>query len=101
MKPLPVRFAEPAIDDMIALHLWVETRAGIAVADDYQARLEDHCAKLCDFPRRGSPRPELGKGIRSLTFERRISILYRVDDDHVRILRLMGAVTDMRALSLD
>ncbi|EFG9152959.1 type II toxin-antitoxin system RelE/ParE family toxin [Escherichia coli] len=57
----------------------------------YVSRIRRHYQKLAEFPERGAPREELGQGIRLLSFERRVSILYRVEGSDVRVLRILYA----------
>ncbi|WP_442579078.1 type II toxin-antitoxin system RelE/ParE family toxin [Mesorhizobium sp. ASY16-5R] len=52
-------------------------------------RIRDHCTKLAYMPERGPRRDDLAAGIRILPFERRTVIIYRIDDNTVRILRVL------------
>lgn len=88
-----VEFLEPAAADLVAIHAWIEDAAGVDVADAYLARIKAHCIKLADFPHRGTPRDDLIPGARSLSFERRILIFYRVD---ARVVYVMHVVSMFR-----
>lgn len=83
-----VRFHPTAEEDLNSLfdYLWGEASA--RVAGDYVRRVHAACVALEAFPHRGSPRPDIGPGVRLLGFERRVAIAYRVDDDTVQILRI-------------
>ena len=83
---------------MLALHQWIEDEAGEAIADAYLDRLEAKCWSLCDFPGRGTPRVGIGDGIRSITFERRLIIFYRVERQVLLILRIVSGARDLTAL---
>jgi toxin ParE1/3/4 len=52
-------------------------------------RIRDHCAKLAYMPERGPSRDDLVAGIRILPFERSAVMIYRIDKDTVRILRVL------------
>jgi plasmid stabilization system protein ParE len=46
------------------------------------------------MPHRGVSKPNLGDGIRTISFEGRALIAYRVDDRGVRIIRVIYAGRD-------
>ena len=94
---MKVIFSEDASDDLSELGIWVGERGGRAVAEDYLVRIHSACMKLSQFPRRGSPRDHLAPGLRSITFERRVVIVYRLEADHVLILRLIRTARDIAA----
>ena len=56
----------------------------------YLARLRIAMNGLGDFPEMGAPRPEIAQDIRLLAFERRVSILYRIYNANVLILRVLS-----------
>lgn len=93
-----VRLARLAVEDMVALDGWIVAEARQEVADAYLERVYARIAKLRDFPFRGTPREDLGQGVRSLSFERRLIIAYLVIDDLVLILRVAGSQRDLSAL---
>jgi toxin ParE1/3/4 len=90
-----VQLSALATEDLIALYRWVSMETDIPTADSYLARIEERIAALADFPHRGSPRDELGTGLRTLTFERRIMIAYTVDDMAVTVQRVINAMRDL------
>lgn len=69
-------------------------RADPGTADAYVQRLQDACAKLSDFPARGSPRDELEPGLRSIPLSGRATAFYRVEGQTVRIIRILRAGRD-------
>ena len=79
---------------MSVLGRWIAARAGTTIAESYVARVEAACYRLGTFPNRGTPRFETLDGLRTITFERRIIVAYRVDDEAVHILRLIPAARD-------
>ena len=81
--------------DLVSIYLWVEAAAGEAVAAAYQDRLRAACLALADFPGRGSPRPDLGSGVRSVAFERRAVIAYRELGETVEILAIAHRGRDL------
>jgi toxin ParE1/3/4 len=78
-----------ARDDLLSLYDWIAGQADPATAYDYTAAIEAHVRKLSHFPERGSPREDLGEGIRTTPYRRRTIIAYRVAGDAVEIVRLV------------
>ena len=95
-----VQLSALAIEDLVALHHWVNAEAGRATADAYLDRVEERITSLADFPGRGTPRDDLVTGLRTLTFERRLLIAYMVDPgvSTVHVLRIINAARDLEPL---
>jgi toxin ParE1/3/4 len=87
-----------AAADLLSLYNYIAESSGFARAAEYIARIEATCTGLADFPLRGTQRDDLEPCIRSLGFERRATIIFRVDDDIVRIVRVFYAGRDFEAL---
>ena len=94
---MKVIFSEDASNDLSELGIWIGERGGRAIAEAYLARIHSACMKLGHFPRRGTPRDHLEPGLRSTTFERRVVIVYRIEADHVLVLRLIRTARDIAA----
>jgi len=92
---LKVRFLAFAGEDLIALYDYIAEVAGPAIAMAYVGRLEDACLGLADFPERGAPREQFGQGIRVLGFERRATVVFRVMDAEVQIVRVLYGGRDV------
>lgn len=90
----PVIFLDSAKADVAALDDWIAANADEDVAAAYLDRLEQFADTLRLFPHRGSPRNVGRWNIRSITFERRQILLYRVTDSAVEILRVLDARRD-------
>jgi toxin ParE1/3/4 len=93
-----VTLSHTAADDLVALEEWLVAHGGEDVADRYIERVERRIATLDQFPNRGTPHDDLLTGLRSLSFERRPIIYYRVLDTDVEVLRVVGAAQDQRRL---
>jgi toxin ParE1/3/4 len=91
-----VRYTEFAKADLIALHAWIEEATDFETADRYLQRLERHCLALAEFPNRGTPRGDLGPEVRSLSFERRLVVFYRVENHVVAILRILSGARNLQ-----
>lgn len=61
------------------------------------ARIAETTDRLADFPESGTPRSELGPGLRSLVVGHYL-VLYRVGPDSVDIVRVVHGARELRAL---
>ena len=84
-----VRILPEGEDDLFGIYLYVAEHGGADRADGYDRRIRAMCEKLADFPGRGTPRDLLERGLRSIPFERRVTIYYRVTDRTVEIVRIL------------
>lgn len=91
---LEVRFSEEAEDDLYETYAYIAGHDGFERAEAVDRRLRAACEKLADFPNRGSPHDELGAGLRSVPFERRATIYYRVTPETVDIVHIAWAGRD-------
>lgn len=96
MKRYPVVWRPSARADLLALYLWIADRADTETAFGYTGAIEDHAAKLAEFPNRGTPRDDLSPGLRTTVYQRRTVIAYRVEEDRVQVLRLLHAGQDWK-----
>jgi toxin ParE1/3/4 len=83
-----VVFSEGAQADLDSLFEWLVNRAGEAIALGYVERIRRHCLALVPFPRRGTKRDEIAPGLRTIGFERRVTIAFAVEHDAVVILAI-------------
>jgi toxin ParE1/3/4 len=83
-----VVFRPAAQADLFALYTYIAERSGRARAAAYLDRIETTCMRLAVFPERGTRRDDLGQGIRTLGFERRVTIVFRLVADEVEIVTI-------------
>lgn len=88
--PLDVRFDPHAERDLDAIGEFI-AKDSPANAVRFLDRVEEFCQNLAEFPEKGRARPDIAPGIRSYSFERRVLLAYRVEDDHLVILRILYA----------
>ena len=77
--------------DLIGLYESIAERAGYKIAGGYIDRIEDACMALATFPKRGRRRDELLSGLRTIGFERRVTIAFRVPNTQVEIVTIAYA----------
>lgn len=88
---MSVVFTEAAQSDFDAIFDWIADRAGNRTAAAYTNRIEQYCLHLTPFPLRGTARDDLRRGLRTIGFERRITIAFTVRGADVIILRILYA----------
>jgi toxin ParE1/3/4 len=86
-----VELSRLALADLERIGDWVAANAGAEVALAYLVRIETACAGLADVPQRGTPRDDLGQGVRTISFEGRATIAYRIEAQAVLILGIFHA----------
>lgn len=87
-----------ARDDLYALYDWIAEQADPDTAYNYTTRIEVRCAGLADYPEKGTPRDDFAPGIRTMIFERRVVIAYRVEGSQVVILRVVSGARDISGI---
>jgi toxin ParE1/3/4 len=83
---LKVIFRPQAEADLLALYYYIAEASGLGIAGDYIDRIEIACLSLATFPNRGTKRDDLSPGLRTIAFERRVTIAYRVLKTRVEIV---------------
>ncbi|MBI1777907.1 MAG: type II toxin-antitoxin system RelE/ParE family toxin [Proteobacteria bacterium] len=98
-KRLKVGFRPQAESDLFGLYEYIANEAGLAVAGAYIERIEKACLALEIFPLRGTARDDIRPGLRTMGFERRATIVFRVSTEDVTIVRIFYGGQDFeRAL---
>jgi toxin ParE1/3/4 len=80
-----VLFTASAERQLDRLHRHIADRAGEGIADGYVDRIVTFCQGLSTFPLRGKARDDLLPGLRTIGFERRVTIAFMVTTDAVLI----------------
>ena len=98
MKTYRLAFRPRARADLFALYAYVEEAASAQTAGSYLERLEAACFALTSFPERGTLREDIRPPIRTIGFERRATIVFRVTDDEIQILRVLHGGQDIERI---
>jgi plasmid stabilization system protein ParE len=80
-----------AVAGLRNINQWLGELADRETADRITDAIFGHANRLHHFPFRGSPRPDLGTGLRSILWRQRATILYRVSGDAVLIVAIRYA----------
>ena len=70
-------------------------------AERYVDRLYERCEHIADAPFGGVSRADLGPDLRMAIFERKVIILYRVEDDRIVITNIFSGGRDYETLMRD
>jgi toxin ParE1/3/4 len=82
-------FTETAQADVDDLYARIAEKAGPSVAQAYIDRIEAYCAGFTTFPERVVTHSEIRPGLRTIGFERRVTIAFVVKGDDIVILRVL------------
>ena len=88
MRKYRVEFLRSAANDLFDLYDMIAAEAGSAVAGTTIERIEAACLILETSPLRGTKRDDLASGLRTVGFERRATIVFRIRGSAVTIVRV-------------
>ena len=91
MKERAVALSPEARDDLLALYAWIAAAAHPRTALGYIERIEAFCRGMNIASERGTRRYDIRPDLRIVTFDRRVTIAFTVDETSVVILRLFYA----------
>jgi toxin ParE1/3/4 len=94
-----VRYLAGARRDIAEIYHYIESRSGSALtAERFVQRLRAQCRHLAELPAvLGRPRPELGPGLRSFTFQGYL-ILLRYAGEVLEIVNIFEGHRDIQAI---
>lgn len=78
--------SERALSHLDELYYYIAESSDEARAAGYVERILAHCHALKIFPLRGTARPDIRPGLRTMGFEKRATIVFSVKDTVVDIL---------------
>jgi toxin ParE1/3/4 len=87
-----------AQEDLAEIYWRRAEREGFASAAALVSAIQDRCEGLTSFSERGTPRPEIGTGVRSIPFRRKAVIAYLVRANAVVIVGILYGGRDLAAL---
>ena len=96
-----VSFRPRAEADLLALYEYIAARSGASIAGGYIDRIEAACMALATFPKRGTRRDDILPGLRTIGFERRATIAFRVLKARVEIVTIAYGGRDFESASVE
>ena len=88
MKERAVIIAPEAKADLLALYDWIAAATHPQTALGYIERIETFCHGMRIASERGTRRDDMRPNLRIVTFERRVTVAFTVDNGSLVILRL-------------
>lgn len=82
-------FAETAARDLSQIFEYIAEQSSTERALAYLSRLQESIYSLKQFPERGTKRDDVRAGLRTVGFERRITVAFEVGETQVTILRVL------------
>jgi len=98
MERYKIRFLATAESDLLSLYDYIAEQSGLDVAGHYIDRIETACFSLEHSPERGTRRDDIRPGLRTIGFERRVTIVFRVHGTYVVIVRIFYGGRDFEGV---
>jgi toxin ParE1/3/4 len=89
-----VTFRPAAERDLLRLYEYIASAGSIESAAAFIERIEDVCLSLRTSPERGTRRDDIRPRLRTMGFERRVTIAFQVGRTEVVIVRILYAGQD-------
>lgn len=83
-----VSFSRRAERRLTELYDYIANNGSPVAGINYIRRIRSACLALVDFPERGQRRDDILPGLRTITMERRVTIVYRVLRTRVEIVTI-------------
>lgn len=90
-----------ARDEIDELHSYIAAAANTEIASRFTDGIIDHIATLSEFPNRGTPRDDLRPGLRTISWRRRVTIAFVVEERDVVVIGAFYAGRDFETLLED
>ena len=89
MKRYRIGYEPEARTDLDDIYGWIAREGGVRIADGFVSRLGTFCDGLENSPLRGPIHNELKVGVRTVTFEKSVTVAFLVSGDRVDIVRFL------------
>lgn len=89
MTVFSIEFTKQARQDRQSIYSWIAKKSSDDRARRFVGGLLDECASLEVSPMRGTLHLYRGKQFRTIGYKRAVSVLFAIEGDTVRILRLL------------
>lgn len=97
MKKFEIALSPNTEDDLRSIYDWVATHASHATAAGFIRKIEAKYRSLAHFPERGTRYDRLMPGLRIIGMGSRVSIVFRVEETRVAILRILYGGRDLES----
>ena len=93
-----IHYTHQARADLIDIWIHIANDSQ-TTADRCIERIESRCRELAEFPELGPERPDIAPDARMLVIDRWL-VLYRIEGDGVRIVRVVDGARDLTRISM-
>lgn len=99
--PYRIVFTPEARDQLDQLYAYISAAADVEIASRFVNGLIDHVATLEHFPNRGTARDDISSGLRTLSWRRRVTIAFVVEQVDVVVVGVFYGGRDFETLLKD
>lgn len=92
-----IAYSPEALGELKAILDYIAAQSSTRVAEAYVQRITTFCNALSTFPNRGTLRDDVRPGVRTIGFERRVTVAFEVSDQTVLILHVLYGGRDLDA----
>jgi len=96
--PYRIVFTPEARDQLDDLHIYISAAADVETASRFTDGIINHIAGLSEFPKRGTPREDIRPGLRTLSWRRRVTIAFMVEESAVVVIGIFYGGRDFESL---
>ena len=99
--PYRIVFTPEARDQLDQLHAYISAASDVEIASRFVNGIIDHVATLNEFPKRGTARDDIFSGLRTLSWRRRVTIAFVVEQVDVVVIGIFYGGRDFETLLKD
>ena len=96
--PYRIVLTPEARDQLDQLYTYISAAADVEIASRFVNRIIDHIAGLEEFPKRGTARDDICGGLRTLSWRRRVTIAFVVEEVDVVVIGIFYGGRDFETL---
>jgi plasmid stabilization system protein ParE len=99
--PYRIVFTREARDQLDQLYTYISAASDVETASRFVNGIIDHIATLEEFPKRGTPRVDICSDLRTLSWRRRVTIAFVVEQLDVVVIGIFYGGRDFETLLKD
>jgi plasmid stabilization system protein ParE len=99
--PYRIVFTREARDQLDQLYTYISAAFDVETASRFVNGIIDHIATLEEFPKRGTPRVDICSDLRTLSWRRRVTIAFVVEQLDVVVIGIFYGGRDFETLLKD
>jgi len=96
MTSYEIEYLDSSIQDLQSIYLYIAAESSPEKAIRFIRRIQKSITTLRLFPFRGTALRKKDSNLRRIGFERKVTVLFRIQGDNVSILRILYGGRDLR-----